>query len=126
MESTCIKEECKYWDKGACPNYIQTTWINEQDNTPKIVEDCAPQRTVRMLMDMHSHLMGYKQYACQTRNKLNELTKDTRNFMAMQANNSEHATKIITRIEERQEKLIEEQKKEKKDAIPANQKSIGV
>lgn len=114
-ESTCKREKCPKWDNnfvdGNCPNFMYTTWVNKEESMPKVLDDCAPQRTVLMLMDMHNHIMGMKEYASQTRNMLSELIENTKSFMIEQENSREHVKLIIGRIEERQERMIRDQKK---------------
>jgi len=100
-EPTCIGSKCPNYDpncKGNCPNYMETVWINEQSSKPKILEDCAPKRSVFMLMEMYNHIMGLKKYSCETRNVLQKLNDDTREFMALQNNNLEHRKEKCLRI----------------------------
>ena len=112
-EATCIGEKCPNYCpncKENCPNYIETVWINEQNSKPIILEDCAPKRTIFMLMEMHNHLMGFKQYACETRNILQKLNNDTREFMALQDGSRNYLSEAILRLEHRQEKILEDKK----------------
>lgn len=60
MENTCKKEKCKLWKKykDSCPNYISCTYMNEKTKLEKRVEDCAPIRTMLMVQDLYSRLIG--------------------------------------------------------------------
>jgi hypothetical protein len=106
IKDSCDKEKCSFWDDGKCPMYGEHKWVNDEDGQVKIVCDCVPRRTLALLMDLHSHVLGSKQYASQTRNMLNRLTEDTQNFIAKQKNSGKHIELMVNRIEERQEKMI--------------------
>lgn len=63
MEGTCEKS-CPFWKKykEKCPFYLKTTWQNsEEAGKVSVVEDCAPKRSVYMLMSFESRMIGVQQ-----------------------------------------------------------------
>jgi len=107
VKDTC-KEDCPLWKEYGCncPYYMETVWINEKDNTPKILKDCCHKRSVTMLMDIHNQLTGIKQYASQTRSTLDKLCADTREFMAIQTNEQKVIENRTRNIENVTKKLV--------------------
>jgi hypothetical protein len=77
MESvtdTCT-EECAFYKKymkpgkSQCPFYIGTTWVNEENTQPKIVNDCAPKRSVIMQTETFNRMLGLQISFEEQRNK---------------------------------------------------------
>lgn len=80
MEDTCQKE-CVFYEKymnreknTICPFAVQTTWLNEKDGQPKVVQDCAPKRSVIMQTEMFNRLLGLQIDYEEQRNKSAENT----------------------------------------------------
>jgi len=69
MEDTC-NPKCHKWKKFKknCPFYLETTWIKAGENVPRLVRDCAPKRTVFMLMDLIPRVDASQRASEQARN----------------------------------------------------------
>jgi len=83
MKDTCLCEKCPLWKKyysrkngQCCPNYIETSWTSREDNQPVLIKDCAPKRSVLMMMDMQNRLFGTQQAAEQARNKSEKVSQE--------------------------------------------------
>lgn len=89
MDNTCSKE-CPLWKKykDKCPNYIQTTWTNEKGEV-KLIEDCAPKRTMLMLQEVYNRLVGVEKSQEQQRNEFSYFTAIIKNAM-QGANNANY------------------------------------
>ena len=82
MQDTCSKEKCPYWKKfysrkhgQQCPFFVETTWTQEKEHTPKIVMDCSPKRSLLMQMDLSNRLIGAQKAAEQARNESNRVSE---------------------------------------------------
>ena len=108
VKGTCVKEDCQSWKENGnkCPHYMETVWVNESNGVPKILEDCAPRRTVLMLMDMHNQLAGIKIYASQTRSRLDKLCDDSREFMTVHSGEQRNIENRVKSIETVSKKLV--------------------
>jgi hypothetical protein len=78
MKDTCDSENCgwlKFIGGRAedCPNFVLTVWHSEEDKETKSVRDCAPRRTLLVVMDMLSSNIATRQSNEELRNK-NEKT----------------------------------------------------
>ena len=59
--STCvIAKRLKIKVVEECPNHV-STWWNQKDEKPVLISDCAPQRTMFMIQDLHNRLIGVQQ-----------------------------------------------------------------
>lgn len=70
MESTC-KMSCPFWKKYQhnCPHYIETTWMpHDESQSPKVIRDCAPKRSLILQLELHSKLEGMIVASNQERN----------------------------------------------------------
>jgi len=86
MEDTC-NPKCHKWKKFKknCPFYLETTWIKEGENVPQIAHDCAPKRTVFMLMDLIPRVDAAQKASEQSRNRASDTVRElTRIFSGKQ------------------------------------------
>ncbi len=78
MTSTCNFSKCaiakrlKIKKVEECPNHI-STWWTQNEGKPVLLEDCAPQRTMLMVQDLHNRLIGVQESQEQQRNVLKPL-----------------------------------------------------
>ena len=61
--------------KQNCPFFINTTWVNEQSSQPKVVNDCAPKRSVMLQMEAFNRMQGLQMSFEQQRNKTGKHTE---------------------------------------------------
>lgn len=79
MESTCDFKTCKVASKlrfknpGQCFNNVQSFWLNPDTGIKQDVNDCAPKRTLLMVMDLSNRLTGVQKSQEQQRNVLKPL-----------------------------------------------------
>lgn len=73
MENTCNFSECKMAKKmgfetaSDCFNFIESWWTS-LDGQPKLIQDCAPRRTILMIQEHYNRLIGLQQAQEQQRN----------------------------------------------------------
>ncbi len=77
MENTCNYPDCgfakfhKFKKPDQCPNYLEN-WFRTNapgaDQTPKLVRDCAPRRTLIMIQELYNRDIGVQQALEQQRN----------------------------------------------------------
>lgn len=78
MENTCQFEKCAFAKRlklrsaQECNNYIESWWT-QKDEKPVLISDCAPKRTMLMVMDLNNRLIGVQQSQEQQRNALQPL-----------------------------------------------------
>lgn len=77
MEDTACKEKCPYvvngWCKSCegCPNYVESWWIEDGKEQPRLVRDCAPKRMMAQLCSLETKFLGVQAAAEQARNETN-------------------------------------------------------
>jgi hypothetical protein len=54
--------------KKACPFWLETTWVDQSTGQPKVINDCAPKRSVMLSIDGFNRMQGLQQAAEQERN----------------------------------------------------------
>ena len=76
MDDTCF-HECHLWKKYKenCPNFVRTGWRDESTGVVKDVNDCAPKRTMFLLMDVSNMVVGLQQASNQERNAARNLSQ---------------------------------------------------
>ena len=80
MKDTCGIKSCAMAKKlgikqpNQCPNYTETVWTNNETNETTHMVDCAPKRTLLMVMDLSNRLMGVQQAQEQQRNAFTVLS----------------------------------------------------
>lgn len=78
MENTCDIKSCpvakrlKIKKDEECFNFIETWWIPEGKKKPVMLRDCSPKRTLIMIQDLYSRLIGVQQSQEQMRNEYNK------------------------------------------------------
>lgn len=77
QESTCF-EGCRYRDKKGnfrktCPDYFELSWKSETGEIC-VTEDCARRRTLLMMLNMDTRLVGVQKASEQERNATHRLT----------------------------------------------------
>ena len=81
-KDTCKKNECGHWNKGKCINlYINTFYPNGKADEAYQVYDCAPIRTMLLVKEFHSTLLGIQASFEEQRNKMNETMKPVNEFI---------------------------------------------
>ena len=74
IDATCFKK-CKYYKhRERCPNRVKTSWVTEAGQT-KEVWDCAPKRTLLLMLNWDQRLMGVQQATEQNRNIMHRLVE---------------------------------------------------
>ena len=73
MEGTCHYQNCQFHqliggEPEHCPNFKQTWWTSKEGE-PKMVNDCAPIRTLIMMQELHTRLIGLQAAQEQQRNE---------------------------------------------------------
>lgn len=78
MQDTCNFEICALRRKlkiktgWECPNYLETTWVNEKKENI-ITKDCAPKRTCLSINDVLSRILTLQKTDENSRNTSTEL-----------------------------------------------------
>ena len=78
MTNTCHFSKCvmakrfKIKKAEECPNFV-SSWWTQDEGKPVLIEDCAPQRTMFMVQDLHNRLIGVQKSQEQQRNALKPL-----------------------------------------------------
>ncbi len=70
VTNTCHKG-CVYYKKyghAKCPHFIQTVWTDKKSAQPKVIDDCAPKRSVLLQIDAFNRMLGLQQSFEQERN----------------------------------------------------------
>jgi len=75
-DPTCDKK-CVYWEEYGerCPFFIRSGWKDESTGQAKLIEDCAPKRSMLLLMEMSNKMLGLQKSNEQQRNASVDLTK---------------------------------------------------
>lgn len=79
MESTCtfigcaVAKKFKFKNPVDCFNNVQSFWLNPATGIKEDVNDCAPKRTLLMVMDLSNRLTGVQKSQEQQRNVLKPL-----------------------------------------------------
>lgn len=86
MEDTCNPKECKLHDllggsETQCPNYIESWWVNNLDNSQKLVKDCTSKRLFLMMQMLENRFTGVQQANEQERNKIDYVLKMLGDFV---------------------------------------------
>lgn len=78
MDGTCNFKECFFAElldrREQCPNFIQTWWTPDK-GVPKLVDDCAPKRTMIMLQEQYGRLSGIQKAQEQQRNAVAKIVE---------------------------------------------------
>ena len=68
---TCTFKDCYFGGllekPEQCPNFMEN-WFYPKDSDPYCVKDCAPRRTLDILKDIHTRLIGVQKSHEQQRN----------------------------------------------------------
>jgi len=79
MQDTCDFPSCavakrlRFKSAGQCFNNVQNVWLDSKTGQKKEISDCAPKRTMMMVMDLSNRLTGVQQSQEQQRNVLKPL-----------------------------------------------------
>ncbi len=74
FSSCVIAKRLKIKVAEECPNHV-ATWWTQKDQKPVLISDCATQRIVFMVQDLHNRLIGVQQSQEQQRNVLKPLSE---------------------------------------------------
>lgn len=75
MEDTACKEKCAYVKSGfcrtceECPHYVESWWMEQGKDQPKLVRDCAPKRLVAQINSLENRLLGVQAATEEVRNE---------------------------------------------------------
>ncbi len=81
MEGTCNYKECAFFKRmkwkhnSECFNFIETWWT-PLEGTPKLVQDCAPKRTMIMTQELYNQQIRLQQASEEQRNEFFTLKDD--------------------------------------------------
>ena len=99
IQNTCKKEECLFWelfDKKCPHHFINTFYPEGKVEESYQVDDCAPIRTMLLIKELHTRLLGTQQAFEDQRNKMQEILKPINDFVGM-----------VKKIESEKQELIE-------------------
>lgn len=72
LPDTCNTSECSYIQEGGkregCPNFVQLWFTPLEGGQPYLTNDCAPKRTVFMIMDLVNSNIGLQKANEEMRN----------------------------------------------------------
>jgi hypothetical protein len=94
-ECPCYK---KYLKKGknTCPYYMETIWRSDEEGAQtKVVKDCAPKRTLLIMMELSNRLLGVQQAAEQERNTQHKVLQKLIEVQQHQIPNAEFTENLL-------------------------------
>lgn len=75
MKDTSCGEKCPFFKQGfcgsekECPNYIESWWVEGQNQEPTLIRDCAPKRMLLQQQLMQSRIESLQSALEQQRNE---------------------------------------------------------